>query len=113
MTFSRLVGLPLAVLVLHLGFVATESQCRAGDDTPPSHEHHDAASHAQPESPHHEQGPAIPVCCQALGSCSATVLLAGVVQAMPRLVDGSRQIPFHPLGHPTLSAAPEAPPPKA
>lgn len=109
---SRLVGLPLAVLVLHLGVVANESKCRI--ETTARHAHHGAGQQTRSESTDHRtHSPAIPLCCQALSSCSATVGLAENPHGPAGPQSGPNQIFSAPLAHGSVSSAPEAPPPRA
>src|SRR6266480_1644989 len=62
-------------LILHLGFVARESRCVPGHEPSqnfPAPAHH----HQQQEHSDKASTPPVPICCQALTSCSLTVDVA-------------------------------------
>jgi len=67
-----MLGALLAALVLNLGFTAQESRCvcEHGKPMPAGHGHH---GQQQRLSQHQDHAPAIPLCCQALTSCSVTI----------------------------------------
>ena len=108
----RLGGLIVGALVLHLGFVAQDATCLASSPGP--HSHHFSGSHkssAPGQQPH--TAPSLPVCCQALTSCSPTIALGREVSKLTSIAVRARPV-ISPLD-PTTSrtTAPEAPPPRA
>src|SRR6266566_3824278 len=107
----RLGGLVVGALMLHLGFVAQAAQCLAPSLAP--HSHHPSGSHqsSAPEQQHHKT-PSLPVCCQALTSCSPTVVLGRDALALTSIAVSARRV-ISPLDSTTSrTAAPEAPPPR-
>jgi len=97
--------------MLHLGFVAQAAQCFAPSLAP--HSHHPSGSHrsSAPDRQHHKAS-SLPVCCQALTSCSPTVALGSDALTLTSITVSARGV-IPPLD-PTTSrtAAPEAPPPR-
>src|SRR6266404_541167 len=108
-TFRRAVAFSAAILILRLGFVAGESRCVRGHDTsgktpvPSQHHKHDS------ENP---TAPTVPVCCQALTSCSLIVDVTRPVAARVEGPTGTRPqfAAIRTQGQPT--SGPEAPPPR-
>src|SRR5437899_13066040 len=105
----RLGGLIVGALVLHLGFVAQDATCLASSPAP--HSHHSRGSHqssAPDQQPH--KAPSLPVCCQALTSCSPTIALGRDALTLTSIPVSARCI-IAPLATTTSrTASPEAPP---
>jgi len=102
-TFRRAVAFSAAILILRLGFVAGESRCVPGHDAPSQHHKH------RSENP---TPPTVPVCCQALTSCSLIVDVTRPAAARVERPTGTRPQLAAIRTQGQLTSGPEAPPPE-
>ena len=115
MKVARFASFPLGILVLHLAFVANSSDCVSRPTEhrqaplPTGHDHHPDSDSQSAQSP----GITIPVCCQALASCSAATTVTSTVRHVVPGVEAHGQFSAREHALTALTVAPEAPPPRA
>src|SRR6267378_4245760 len=103
MSLRRGIALSAIVLILRLGFVAGESRCIPGHDAPSQHHKHHS------ENP---TAPTVPVCCQALTSCSLIVDVTRPAAARVERPTAARPQFAAIRTQGQLTSGPEAPPPR-
>src|SRR5438309_6790985 len=89
---------------------AQDATCLASSPAP--HSHHSRGSHqssAPDQQPH--KAPSLPVCCQALTSCSPTIALGRDVNRLTSIVVSARPVVSSLDATTSRTATPVAPPP--
>ena len=107
-----MIGALLAALLLNLGFTAQESRCVGGHEKPvlAGHDHHGQA----PPVPHHQDhAPAIPMCCQALTSCSVNITASHFTASWSNPITHGLSGRIAEVSHPSRAPTPDTPPPRA
>jgi hypothetical protein len=109
---ARLPSLLLGLLLLNLNRTAAAPSCAATPSAPaPSHEGMPMDHHQAPDKA--PSAPRVPVCCQALASCSVTLEGARVVEVAIAAIETTPPVDIARITPSSVSVVPDPPPPRA